>query len=119
MPDGVELTQISAAASPLQEFAAISERPLFTSTRRPPEPEPVVAGAAPPAPPTPLPDLKLVGVAITEELRAALVWDQRNRVFKRLEEGHSESGWDLTQVGPDAVVFTRGETRREIRLPKF
>lgn len=100
-------------ALPIRSFAEITERPLFTEGRLPPEPpaeEKAQAAAAPP------PDLKLEGVAITSNSRTAVITDMRTNELLRLSEGMSHADWKVESVNKASVTIKRGEQEIVLKL---
>lgn len=97
-------------------FGGILERPLFTPGREPPpEPEPVAAAVVRT---TPL-RLELEGVAVSTEVRVAVVRDLSNNTLLRIVEGDKHQDWTLERVHPAGVTFSQGdETRELILLPE-
>lgn len=113
---------------PLDDFAAVLERPLFSPTRRPPtETAPSIVVTSDPL------DLDLTGVIASGGRRIAIFKPRaavpakktrRRRNDKRtkrtprtpaaptsiqLSEGEAYKGWKLEQIEVDAALFVRGE----------
>ena len=129
-PGGKPVTAVEATASPpsqpvksaavlpfvplpLRSFAEITERPLFTEGRLPPEPPATETAQAAPVPP---PDLKLEGVAITSRSRIAVITDLRTNELLRLSEGMSHADWKVESVNKAAVTIKRGEEQIVLKL---
>ena len=100
-------------------YSDFTERPLFTSTRRPPvvEEEPVAVVAEPePEPEQPLPeltDLRLISVVITPEQQQAWFREGRTEALLRLAAGDTFREWTLHRVEPSYVMFrARGSEHR-------
>ena len=98
---------------PLRSFAEITERPLFTEGRLPPEPPATETAQAAPVPP---PDLKLEGVAITSKSRIAVITDLRTNELLRLSEGMSHADWKVESVNKASVTIKRGEEQIVLKL---
>ena len=100
----------------LPSYGEIVERPLFYPDRRPEEAPEVVT--APPTAPTPEPEveLSLVGVMLTDNIRAALIRQDGTGAVARLQLGESVADWRLEQVLPRQVVLQRGSETRELML---
>jgi len=88
---------------------ATQERPLFSSSRRPPMP------AAAPAQlvPTPVneprrPALSLVGVVAGEGDAFAIFLEEKTKAVVRLKAGESHAGWTLRDVGRREATLERG-----------
>ena len=97
--------------TPLQSLSEITDRPLFTEGRTPPEkpsenPKAVAANV-------PL-RLKLEGVAITPESKVAVITDLQTGELLRLSQGMSHSNWKVTGVSEESVTIQQGG--REITL---
>jgi hypothetical protein len=98
---------------PIRSFTEITERPLFTEGRLPPEPPAEETAQAAPVPP---PDLKLEGVAITSNSRTAVITDLRTNETLRLNEGMSHADWKVETVNKDSVTIKRGEQEIVLKL---
>ena len=103
-------------AIPISKLSATRDRPLFSSSRRPPPP--TVAGAPAP-PPTAVvkpvapetPPFTLVGTIIGENSRIAIFFDENSKTATGVREGDSASGWTLRSVDPrSAIVEGSGRT---------
>jgi general secretion pathway protein N len=81
---------------PIETYAAITERPLFTRSRRPPSEEAPIPVAA-------TLDLELTGVIISGEERIALLRDTETGVLMRLSVGDQVQGWFLTGIETEQV----------------
>ena len=103
--------QPSYTMAPVEEFAAIQERPLFSPTRRPP-----VQGAAAAAAPEPELQVTLVGVIISSEEQIAIVRLKDAGRFARLSVGDSFQGWILDSIEPSRITFRRGDVEEQIEL---
>jgi hypothetical protein len=101
---------------PISKLSATRDRPLFSSSRRPPTP--TVAAAPAPAPTavvkpaTPeTPPFTLVGTIIGENSRIAILFDENSKIATGVREGDSASGWTLRSVDPrSATVEGSGRT---------
>ncbi|TCT06506.1 hypothetical protein EDC22_11189 [Tepidamorphus gemmatus] len=106
----------------LDDLAATRERPLFTPARHPPLPPP-----PPPPPPPPTlverperqppaarkpPQLRLVGVIITDDRMVAIMMGQKRQVH-RLAVGDEVDGWKVVAVEPNSVKM---QFRKESRV---
>lgn len=102
-------------APPLGRFAETLERPLFSSTRRPPAAKIV---AAKPAPKIPL-DLTLKGIVFSPEERIAIVApiaQRRGQTLLRLSEGAMYQGWILEEIAPRGATFRHGDAEEHLEL---
>ncbi len=104
----------------LTEFKETLDRPLFSSSRRPEEPEiddgEVEALEEMPKVAAPV---RLSAVIIEDEEKSALLEETRSRTAKRVKEGEAFEGWTLVEVREDGVVLESGGTRSEVELRNF
>ena len=107
----------SAKATPLpradnvRSYDVISNRPLFSETRRPPD----HAGEnAPDVDSEVLRHVGLTGVVITPERKTALIYSQKSPAMLNLQEGESFEGWRLDKVLQDRIVLSHGGETAEI-----
>jgi len=95
---------------PLADFAEISRRPLFTITRRP-----FVASEATSAPTAPA-DIKLMGIAIEDGKKRALLRTAGQPRGRWIAEGDTVDGWQLRSVRNDAATVSSDQATHELRL---
>jgi hypothetical protein len=95
-----------------ENFAAIVERPIFSQSRRPAE----VAAEVQQAAPAPALELDLIGVVIWQKERVALVRSKRDNRVITVREGGSVAGWVAVGIGPENVLFRRGDHETRLRL---
>jgi hypothetical protein len=104
------------SAIALASLTATQERPIFSSTRRPPPPvrPPPVQPLALPSPPTNQPRrplLALIGTIAGETEDIAIFLDETTKGIVRLRTGESHSGWALSSAkGREATLQRQGET---------
>jgi general secretion pathway protein N len=101
---------------PLRRFTETLERPLFSSTRRPPEVAIVAAKPAPKAAPL---NLILKGVIFSPQERIAIVapkLDRRDQTILRLSVGATYQGWTLKEIAPKAATFRHGDAEEHLKL---
>jgi general secretion pathway protein N len=111
-------------AVPLSTLPVTRERPLFSSSRRPPAP-PVAAAPVvqvkPPPPPAPSeperPRLSLVGTVGGEQGIAVFV-DQATQAIVRLRTGEGHDGWVLRTVGGREVTLENDSNTATLTLPR-
>jgi hypothetical protein len=99
---------------PLASYSEVVERPLFSSTRRPP-PEaekPTVVAARLPV------NYRLEGTALSPRGRVAVVRDTRSSTLHRLALGEQVDGWQLEQVRPGQAALTQGERKIQLELDR-
>lgn len=119
---------ITPASRPaLENYAVITERPLFNPDRRPappppepesppdPEPEPAPREAKPEAPPKP-PGGRLHGVIGDDSGWIVLYQEEGTDTIRRLKPSDRVQGWTIDEVQPHAIVFVRGDLRHSLRL---
>ena len=99
---------------PLVSFREISQRPLFLSERRPPEP-PKVVRKPPPAPVMPL-NLILEGIVLSSREKVAMLLNIRNSEVMNLTIGMQHQGWELVEIDKNRVRFERGGQSQELSL---
>jgi hypothetical protein len=110
----VSLPRTAYITPDIKTYDEIIERPLFLEGRAPPvQPDPVQA--RPSVKKTPL-RLQLEGVAITPEIRVAVVRDLGNKKLLKLEEGMKHQGWVLESVNTAGATFKHGEQTEELTL---
>ncbi|HET6374659.1 MAG TPA: hypothetical protein VFF88_01285, partial [Methylocella sp.] len=108
---------------PLSALTATRERPVFSPSRRAPqppaEPEPV-ADAAPPPPPPPEPEtpsLTLMGTVINEPESLAIIHDDKTNTTVRVHTGESVSGWVLVSVEPGTMTLEKNSQTATVTMP--
>ncbi|MGY3041312.1 general secretion pathway protein N [Rhodanobacter sp. TND4EL1] len=96
---------------PLQQFAAVWQKPLFSPDRKP------TTSAADGG--SNLGDLALTGVILTPSLHMALLHDRQNDREVRLREGESlpDGSVKLVEVHPRSAIFDAASGRTELKLP--
>lgn len=96
---------------PLQQFAQVWQKPLFSPDRKP------VAHAADGG--SSLGDLDLTGIILTSGLRMALLHDKNGDKQVRLREGESlpDGSITLVEVRPRSALFDSSAGRTELKLP--
>ncbi|HET6379095.1 MAG TPA: hypothetical protein VFG05_12440 [Methylocella sp.] len=108
---------------PLSALTATKERPVFSPSRRAPqptaEPEPL-ADAEPPPPPPPeaeTPSLTLVGTVINEPESIAIIHDDKTNTTVRVHTGESVSGWVLVSVEPGTMTLEKNSQTATVTMP--
>jgi general secretion pathway protein N len=96
---------------PLQQFAVVWQKPLFSPDRKP------VAHAAEGG--SSLGDLELTGIILTHDLRMALLHDKNGDKQVRLKEGTTlpDGSITLVEVRARSAVFDAPSGRTELKLP--
>jgi general secretion pathway protein N len=100
----------SSTLPPIESFAEVTRRPLFSPTRQPPPAEVVkdTQGNAS--------GFALLGIIISDDGRIALIEYGRPPALARLKEGQAVDGWTLQSILPDRIVLQHGATEQELRL---
>lgn len=114
------------ALPPLERFAAVVERPLFSPTRRmPPLPEPETEPQAEPDPgpaPEPVaagpeePDLRFFGTVRQGGRAAALVTFPATNAVARLAHGDKVGEWEVLEVDRDRLLLGYGSEQRSFEI---
>lgn len=86
---------------PLERFAVVTERPLFTAERRPPAEDPAPEAGAVTRPP-----LQLAGIVAVQDTYRVLARPPQGEPV-RLAVGDEYQGWRVTEIGPERLVLTR------------
>ncbi len=102
------------AIPPLAEFSETVRRPLFSSTRRPPEPESSLPDEAPVQ--ASGDELILVGVVIAGENRIALVRQRNDSKLLRVVTAQEIAGWSVEEITPTSAILRRGDVRETLVL---
>ena len=93
---------------PLDSFAEVVTRPMFSETRRPPLPSGESGDARSSA-------FTLVGIIVSAgESRALIAHGQPPRL-ERVTEGQEIDGWTVEKVLPDRVILERADARIEVK----
>jgi general secretion pathway protein N len=114
------------ALPPLERFAAVVERPLFSPTRRmPPIPEPPpevgpVADTGPAPEPLPSgpgePELRFFGTVQQGGRSAALVTFPATNAVARLSVGDRVGAWEVREVVRNRLVLGTGDEQRTFEI---
>jgi hypothetical protein len=108
--------------APLSEFDEVFDRPLFSATRRPPEPEiedeepeeedePEVVEAEP------FPEhVKLKAIWAVNDTKYLMLEDSKEKKTSRLELGDKLENWQLAGINNASARFTSGDTTETLKL---
>jgi hypothetical protein len=96
---------------PAATYAEITQRSLFSQTRRP---EPPDRGR--PGPPPARPNLVLLGIALTGNTHYALIRHGNPPKLEQLAEGQSVEGWQIQTVANDHITLTSGSASADFVL---
>ena len=119
-PTASEQPTILASTRPAVYYQAITDRPLFSPTRRPETTEPldVPTNTKPLAAPdeaVPVPDFQLKGTMVMGGQASALLSvDSAAPVW--FEFGTDIAGWTLTQIGPDWAELSNNSDILRVEL---
>jgi hypothetical protein len=105
---------------PMSALSVTRERPIFSTTRRPPAPpapKPVVEAAEPPPAPPESPHLALLGTATGETENVAVVIDQTTKSLVRLRAGEAVSGWFLRSLDSRTMILEKEGRSVTLSLP--
>jgi hypothetical protein len=92
----------------LQRFSVVTERPLFSPSRRPALQTRDNSGA--------WSSFVLAGIIITPQSREALILHGKPPAIAHLQEGQSIDGWTVASIEADRVVFRDSVSEHELKL---
>jgi len=105
------------AAPELSALTETVERPLFSPTRRGPQPPPpMVEAAAPPPPPAAPPALKVQGVILAGDRTVALLRRDDTGEMLTAHPGDDVSGWHVERIEPGLVTLSGPDGTVELPL---
>ena len=101
------------AMTPLGDYDATVERPLFSASRRPPDAAPAAAAAV-----VVVEQLELVlkGVIVASGGQIAILSDTASGSTVTLGQGKQYRGWTLAEIQPERVVFRRAGQEQRFTL---
>ena len=111
-------------AVPLSALTATQARPIFSASRRPPQPAvvapaPALASAPPPAPAeAEHPPLALIGAVVGSGEAIAVFLDRATQKVVRLRPGESHGGWKLSGVESREVTFSKDNRSETMALKR-
>jgi general secretion pathway protein N len=108
---------------PLSVLTATRERPIFSSSRRPPQravvaPDQAAAPAPAKAAAPERPPLALIGAVVGESDAIAVFLDRTNQKIIRLRQGESHAGWLLSSIQRREVTLKRADQTEVIVLQR-
>jgi general secretion pathway protein N len=111
---------------PLSVLTATQERPIFSASRRPPQPaviappvDQVQARASPPKPAEPEhPTLTLIGAVVGDGDAVAVFLDRSNQKSVRLRLGESHAGWVLSSVQRREATLKKADLTEAMALQR-
>jgi hypothetical protein len=95
---------------PLQSFSAITDRPLFTQSRRPPAVQTTTASLGTAS------SFVLAGVIISHGSREVLILHGKPPTIVHLQQGQAIEGWTVTTIDETSVILEGSETQFELKL---
>lgn len=108
---------------PLSVLTATQERPLFSTSRRPPA-RAVVGPRIEPPPPAPVVEkpaehtsLALIGAVVGDGEAVAVFLDQASQRVVRLRQGETHGGWMMSSILRREVTLTKGDRTEVLMLP--
>lgn len=84
---------------PLETYAAVTERPLFNQSRRPPS---IADGIAQPSVQG---SLSVAGIVISGRERIAFIRQGNDRKLTRMQEGQAIGDWTIRSISTDRVTL--------------
>ena len=112
-PSVVELPATPTfALPPATRYAEISQRPLFSQSRRPPD---IAADVASEAAAVDL-GVTLQGIVVAGPNRIAIFKDAATGEMLRLKRNDRFKGWQLSQVSGQGVVFLNNDKEQRLEL---
>ena len=97
------------ALPPLQSYSAVTDRPLFAQTRRPP---PQGSSDAPGA----WSSFVLAGIIISPTSREVMIMHGQPPSLVHLQEGQDVEGWTVASIQPDRIVLRGADGDHELKL---
>jgi len=101
---------------PAEEFAEVTERPVFSRSRRPAPPEEGQPGDATTSGDATAARIALNGVLLTHTRKVALLRFDDDPKVMHVSEGQEAGGWLIKKITADRVVVSRGQQESEILL---
>lgn len=110
-----------ATLAPASSFAAVSERPLFTATRRPPEAPTQETPTATSSQPTTQPTrIVLSAIVLEGDTRLAFMRTTAPPSdLQQVNEGGVFNGWTVAEIRDESVLLRIGTRTAELQLRKF
>ena len=107
--------ELAFSPPPVEQFAAIAVRPLFSDTRRP---SPLAEKTKPKKaePPPKAIKFSLVGIVLSADDHMALLQKKHPKELILVAKGERIDGWLVETIMPDRVVFRNGKVQKVIEL---
>ncbi len=108
---------MTIAFARLQDYEEIVRRPLFSTTRRPEEPDKpkVIPNASKVSAPA-ADSLIVLGIVISPETTIAVVQDKKTKKIVKAAQGTNINGWEVTEIREDGVTIRLGERETTLML---
>jgi len=108
---------------PLSVLTTTRDRPIFSASRRPPQPAVVAPHLDPVEPPAPQktvepPPLALIGAVVGESDAIAVFLNRTDQKIIRLRQGESHAGWVLSSVQPREVTLNMADRTEVLTLQR-
>jgi hypothetical protein len=100
-------------------YEVIAQRPLFSDSRRPPEPEAEQSAPQPEVATEDVEGLDLNAVIITTEETVALVRDAKSGDLLRVQAGEEVRGWKVETIDSGSILLKLGDRTATIELREF
>lgn len=97
--------------APRESFSEVTERPLFSQTRRPPD-----LTSTPVAAPVAEIGLELQGIVIAGGTRIAVLRETSSGAVLRLQKDNQYRGWRLLRIGADQVTFVNNGEEAQLSM---
>ena len=103
---------------PLSEMTETVRRPLFYAHRRPFPPRSIEADTRRENQPQPPPDIKILGVATTDEKKLVLIHVISTGKILHLSVGDFVLSWKIVEINKDRIVITLNDRMKNIQYEK-
>jgi hypothetical protein len=114
-PGSADTGQGDSSLPALDDLTETRERPLFSSTRRPPDVEPAPQAATPITEGASMP-FELVGIALGADVSAAIFRNTDSKEETRVAKGAKIGSWNVEEISERAVVLRGNDKRVRMRL---
>jgi len=114
-----EVADVFAPPREKEEYAVVTERPLFLPDRRPPSEEPDEDESTEPDVPSDLAKLDLNAVLITPSSSTAWIRDPEKKELIRLQPGDKLSGWAVHEILSDRILLERQGSKDTLVLRDY
>lgn len=118
----VEEVNTIKATDNINDYAVISQKPLFTLDRKPFTPAPVEETKTIKTQPkakkkaAETGKLRLNAVILSGDKKIALILDEKNKTLARVHEGENINGWEIKTVESHAAILSKGTNEMLLEL---